>query len=201
MRMCGVFMTLAISGCLSTPSRPEPNVQGVLFGDTREEGCDDGHPAGLAEASSFVAPGDGVVTNLGMQFAGGHTRDVVIALYDNALDHPGTLITSATFTQTEEIDRIQLDAVTTSQPAITKGTVYWIAAFCPFSDGGDCAWEYTYDPGGDPMDCFDDHPCDIHSSSCTEHSMQADLETPPAMWTSGDTFGRSVNAFFALDLR
>jgi len=175
-----------------------PITTNVLLGDTRSEQCSDGHPMGLAEASSFVATATGTVASLSIDYAGGTSNQLILALYsdDSANLTPAQLLATAMVTQSSNIGSGVYTAATDTMPAVTAGSRYWISVFCV--SGSSCSFRYTYTPGGSADTCGGGGSCVPADSNCTMHSASSSLGAPEITWSpGGDTYGLSVNSFWA----
>jgi hypothetical protein len=172
----------------------------VLVGDTRSEQCADGHNAGLAEASSFVATSTGKVSTLSIDYVGGTTSQLVLALYDDdsANFMPRTLLATATLSGGGVIGAGVHDVPTDLQPTVVQGTRYWISVFC-VGAGTSCNVRYTYTPGQSASTCTTTGaPCSSTTPACTVHSNSGSLVVPEPTWTlGGAVFGLSVNSYWA----
>jgi hypothetical protein len=190
------------SGASDAPTSTADAFVGVVVGDMRSEQCGDGHAAGLAEASSFVATASGNVTSLSIDYLGGTASQLVLALYDDnsASFIPRTLLATATVAPGGAIAAGVHTAPTDRSPLAQQGQRYWISVFCV---GGSCTFRYTYAPGGATNCCFGDTcvnpaPCSASDTSCTVHSVSQSLTVPEATWTPGGAaFGFSVNSYWA----
>jgi hypothetical protein len=150
----------------------------LLLGDSVVEAQYDTHAAGLANSSSFQAiAGGGTLSRIQVYLMAVSTaQKVCVGLYTDNLGHPGTLLTQATKDHPVLGGWTEIDV-----PPVTVngGQAYWLALVSPLGQGS-IAFPFGYVSG-----------------LTTEHSMETNLVTLPATWTSGTSYGGTVLSMFA----
>jgi hypothetical protein len=148
---------------------------GPIFGDTTLEPGMDTHAAGLADASNYLSTQAGTVGHLSAYVTAGDLTSLLIGLYDDQLGHPHTLLASGTVTN----PIAGLNTATITPVAVTAGTTYWIAIVGPVGSGTTFTFPYASTSG-----------------PTTEHSVETNLTSMPATWTTGATFPNTRCSFY-----
>ena len=146
-----------------------------LVGSSTLEPSPDTDSAGSAEAFQYVASASGLVRSISLYVDAANTAPaIVVGLYTNISERPGTLLASATISPAE-VGAWNTAAV--SPVVVSSGTVYWLAALAP---SGRLALRDIASNGG-----------------ATQNSASRSLSALPSAWASG----RSWANFARLVLR
>lgn len=151
----------------------------VLVGHTAVESNLDENPAGMAEAFQYNAIASGAVNQISVYLDGSSTATkVVIGLYADASDQPGSLLTQGTV-----LDPTPGTWNTAWVPAatVTAGTKYWIALLGP-DDAGIVRLR------------------DVVSGGKSQTSAQQDLISLPTVWIPGTNYASSPMSAYAVQL-
>jgi hypothetical protein len=131
----------------------------------------DNNPAGTGEAFVFTAVASGNVTNLSIYINSNNTAtQVLLGLYSNtASNTPGSLITSGVISNPV---KGAWNSITVPPASVTSGSKYWIAVLGPAGMG---TAEFL----------------DAVTGSASIVSVQTNLSSLPATWTSGFQYNNS----------
>jgi hypothetical protein len=129
----------------------------------------DSNVAGSAEAFRMSATASGSLTTLRVYVDTPSAATTLVAgIYTNNAGHPGTLLTQGTLNNPT---RGAWNNVTVPAASLTSGTVYWVALLSPAGRG---------------TLAFRDRCCGGQAPS--ETTLQSNLTTLPATWTTGTVF-------------
>lgn len=156
----------------ATPTATNTPPAPILLLGTKTVGSNqDNNPAGTGEAFVFTAVASGSVTNLSIYINSSNTASqVVLGLYSNTTSNtPGTLMTSAVLVNPV---KSAWNSVTVPAASVTSGSKYWIAVLAPVGMGTP---EFM----------------DAATGSASIMSLQNNLSSLPATWTSGFQYNNS----------
>jgi hypothetical protein len=130
----------------------------------------------MAEAFQYTATASGSVSKLALYLDGSSTASkVVVGLYANSNNNPGSLLVQATITNPV---KSAWNSVAVSGASVTAGTKYWIAVLAPVGSG---TVRFR----------------DVASGGRAQSSQQSNLTTLPASWSPGSTFANAPMSAYA----
>ena len=139
----------------------------TVIGDTTIQRDADSNGAGIAEAFQATATGTGTVTSMVVYVnTGSAASTLTVGLYSNASGKPGTLLAQGTLASPRAA---AWNTVSLPGAAVTSGGTYWIALLGPTGSG---------------TLRFRDRSGTGHA----ETSMQTNLASLPASWTTGGKY-------------
>ena len=170
--MLATSMIVALSGM---PAKAAGN---ALVGDTTVEPAVDSDPGGLAEAFQMTATATGAVDTLTVYVDSSSTASTLVAgLYVDNAGHPGALLTQGSQSKPTAG---AWNAVATTSVSVTSGAKYWLALLGAAGSGAIA---------------FRDRCCG--GGSVAENSVQSNLTSLPATWSSGAKWSDGPVSFYA----
>jgi hypothetical protein len=148
-----------------------------LLGDATIEANVDFNAAGSAEAFQYTATATGSVNQLSVYVdAGNAATSIMVGLYADNANNPGTLLASGTISAPV---KGAWNSVTVTSASVTSATKYWIAILGPVG-AGTAKFRDVASGGGK-----------------TVASTQTNLTALPTTWTTGATYANSPMSAYA----